>query len=62
MKKKYLHLIQRGIRANIVGLYEWKDNMGIEAETFFERVTHDTEKLEWTRLSIGTAAQFYWKL
>jgi hypothetical protein len=52
----------RGIRANIVGLYEWKDNMGIEAETFFERVTHDTEKLEWTRLSIGTAAQFYWKL
>ena len=51
-----------GFRANIIGLYEWKDNMGIEAETFFERVNHETNDLEWTRLSLGTAAQFYWKI
>jgi hypothetical protein len=51
-----------GFRANIIGLYEWKDNMGIEAETFFERVNHETNNLEWTRLSLGTAAQFYWKI
>ena len=59
---KVQNIKSTGFRANIIGLYEWKDNMGIEAETFFERVNHETKDLEWTRLSLGTAAQFYWKI
>jgi hypothetical protein len=58
----YQSIETTGLRANIIGLYEWKENMGIEVETYFERTSHESKSMEWTRLSLGAGAQFYWKI
>jgi hypothetical protein len=51
-----------GMRGDFIGVFRWKDNMGVQASAFLERITHESEDMDWKRFALGTTAQFYWNL
>lgn len=52
-----------GLKGYMTLKFEFRDDMGILGTGFVERYTHEVEsEMEWTRIGLGTQAQFYYIL
>lgn len=51
-----------GWKGYMTGKYEFRDDMGINATGYVERITHESDDMDWTRLAIGTQVQFFYSI